>query len=199
MRITVGHVVIVSAVGVGLIFGPLSSSGWLKRKAKAAKEEFHSLMGLFKSGEAETNKKTPPQKLASPQKNTLPPMTSVPVQDGKSPSAVKTAASSPKVKAAPKKKKIVKKKKSRKKVKKKSKKKRKKVFRKKKFKKVVKKIPLDPLKKLEGTYVEMELVTGRTVKGIYQGKSATDYTLEIVGMGPFKYPIKNVKVIKPAQ
>lgn len=46
--------------------------------------------------------------------------------------------------------------------------------------------------KLVGTYVALKLKSGRDVKGIYQAKTATQYTIEIPGMGPFQYPVENV-------
>ncbi len=53
--------------------------------------------------------------------------------------------------------------------------------------------------KLVGSYVSVMLKSGREVKGIYQGKTANQYTIELPGMGPFQYPIENVTSIKPAE
>lgn len=53
--------------------------------------------------------------------------------------------------------------------------------------------------KLMGTYVALKLKTGREVKGILQGKTEKEYTVEIPGMGPFQYPVDNVTGIGPAE
>jgi hypothetical protein len=51
---------------------------------------------------------------------------------------------------------------------------------------------------LMGTYVSLELITGRAVQGILEGKTATHYVLNVPGLGPLEYPIENVKSVKPA-
>lgn len=56
-----------------------------------------------------------------------------------------------------------------------------------------------PKNDLTGTYVSLELVTGRSVQGILQGKTATHYVLNVPGLGPLEYPIDNVKSVQPAQ
>ncbi len=53
--------------------------------------------------------------------------------------------------------------------------------------------------KLVGTYVALKLKTGRDVKGILQSKTASGYTVEIPGMGPFQYPASNVVSVLPAE
>ncbi len=50
-----------------------------------------------------------------------------------------------------------------------------------------------------GTYVSLELITGRSVQGILESKTATHYVLNVPGLGPLEYPIENVKSIVPAQ
>ena len=50
-----------------------------------------------------------------------------------------------------------------------------------------------------GTYVSLELITGRSVQGILESKTATHYVLNVPGLGPLEYPIENVKSILPAQ
>lgn len=52
---------------------------------------------------------------------------------------------------------------------------------------------------LMGTYVALKLKTGREVKGVLRGKTATQYTLELPGMGPFQYPAENVISVAPAE
>lgn len=53
--------------------------------------------------------------------------------------------------------------------------------------------------KLIGTYVALELATGREVKGILEEKTATHYKVELPGVGSFIYPLENVKSVKPAE
>ena len=73
MRITVGHILIIGAIGAGGYFYATSSSNWVSNKTKALKEEALSLFGLFKSGEKETrtsrNEPAPvvPSKLPDPE------------------------------------------------------------------------------------------------------------------------------------
>lgn len=52
---------------------------------------------------------------------------------------------------------------------------------------------------LIGTYVSLKLKTGRDVKGVLQARTANEYTVEIPGMGPFKYPASNVLSVGPAE
>ncbi len=55
-----------------------------------------------------------------------------------------------------------------------------------------------PSSLLMGTYVSLELITGRAVQGVLEGKTATHYVLNVPGLGPLEYPIENVKSIQPA-
>jgi hypothetical protein len=52
---------------------------------------------------------------------------------------------------------------------------------------------------LVGTYVSMTLKTGNVVKGILMEKSATNYKLELPGMGAFDYPATTVKAVTSAE
>lgn len=52
---------------------------------------------------------------------------------------------------------------------------------------------------LTGTYVALQLKTGREVKGILKGKANGKYTLEIPGMGPFDYDANNVVGVKAVE
>jgi hypothetical protein len=52
---------------------------------------------------------------------------------------------------------------------------------------------------LVGTYVALQLKSGREVKGVYQGRTATKYKIELPGMGPFEYDAANVAGVKPAE
>ena len=52
---------------------------------------------------------------------------------------------------------------------------------------------------LIGQYVAIELKTGRIVKGILEAQTATEYTVQLPGLGSFPYPIDNVKGIKRAE
>lgn len=59
--------------------------------------------------------------------------------------------------------------------------------------------PTPPKSNMIGTYVSLELITGRAVQGILEGKTATHYVLNVPGLGPLEYPIENVKTVQPAQ
>jgi hypothetical protein len=50
-----------------------------------------------------------------------------------------------------------------------------------------------------GSYVSLELITGRAVQGILEGKTPTHYILNVPGLGPLEYPVENVKSVQPAQ
>jgi hypothetical protein len=56
-----------------------------------------------------------------------------------------------------------------------------------------------PKSDLTGRYVSLELITGRSVQGIYQGKTATHHVLNVPGLGPLEYPIDNVKSVQSAE
>lgn len=219
MRITVGGLLVFAVVGGAIGYGlTLTSTDWFKDKKESANREIKSLSNLFRSGEAETKKPDVPITRSEPVRGEKP------IKPVARPTASKAAATPSVSKAVPtaSKKTAVKKqapkKVARKKVRSKKKKsrkvasKRKRTTSKKKISKTAKtpkKAPAVAKKKapsvgdqgarLVGSYVEMELTTGRTVKGILEEKSATHYTLQLPGMGPFKYPVKNVKRIAAAQ
>lgn len=52
---------------------------------------------------------------------------------------------------------------------------------------------------LIGTYVVLQLKSGREVKGVLQAKTPTHYKMELPGMGPFEYPVENVTAIAAAE
>lgn len=52
---------------------------------------------------------------------------------------------------------------------------------------------------LVGTYVALTLNTGNVVKGVLVERTATNYKVELPGMGPFDYPASTVKNIGPAE
>lgn len=56
-----------------------------------------------------------------------------------------------------------------------------------------------PQANLTGRYVSLELITGRSVQGIYQGRTATHHILNVPGLGPLEYPIDNVKSVQSAE
>lgn len=51
----------------------------------------------------------------------------------------------------------------------------------------------------EGSYVSMELKSGRKIEGLLTKISDTQYTLELPGMGPFSYAISDVKSVTPSK
>jgi len=200
MRITIGHLLILSALG-GIAYVNLPESidiHMVKSKLGGVKSEFKSLLNLFKSGEAEqenfkNGKTETPAAIPIP---TVPPPKAVP------PAAPKPA----KVKSAPKRarKKAVKKsvrKKSKKKVaKRKAKRKPKKVAKAPAPKKSAAQSAREEIiKELIGNYVSLQLTTGRQVKGILKEKTADHYKIELPGMGPFVYPVKDVRNVKLAE
>lgn len=62
-----------------------------------------------------------------------------------------------------------------------------------------KKAPAKGIDALMGTYVAVTLKTGNVVKGILLEKTATNYKIELPGMGGFDYPVDSVKGIAAAE
>ena len=210
MRITVGHVLIVALLGGGVYYDIRSSDSYLKQFGDAAKAEFQSLVSLATGEEVPVKRAVAPKPALRPspavpdaEPKPVPPLAKV----GKEQSQAKPAKVVPAPVSKESAKKTVRKnikKKSKvsaragkwkkQTVKKKTSKKRKSTARKSKKSK-----PSGGVEKLVGTYVAMELKTGRTVRGIFEGKSPTHYTLQLPGMGPFKYAVADVKKVEPVK
>jgi hypothetical protein len=52
---------------------------------------------------------------------------------------------------------------------------------------------------LVGSYVALNLKSGREVKGVLKEHTATSYVIELPGMGPFTYSAETVVSVQPAQ
>ena len=200
VRITVGHILILGVLGAGGFYFASQNSHWVQNTTDGLKEEVQSLKGLFISGEEEKKKDIlppEPEKEKQPQVSTTTTpaivASTVPfwaqTKPEPKPAKIKPAQNKPSVKKAKKKKKTVRRKKSKKK----------RVVRKTKKTPVRKsKKKKNPAQELVGTYVTLELNTGRQVKGILKSVTTDLYNLEMPGMGPLPYLKKDVKNIRAA-
>jgi len=206
MRITVGGLLLLGVVGagVGYLATQASSSGGVSQMVNLGfiKDEVKSLVSLFKSGgEKEPVIYAPPPPFPDGTANQATASTgslslsvgTVPVQDAKTvpveaevPAnlpAEPAAAVAPVQKESP----FIRSKPGR----------RVKYRIKKTYEK--KKSAVDSgAAALTGKMVSLELTSGRIVQGVLQGKTASEYKVELPGLGIFSYPIQNVKNIRKA-
>lgn len=209
MKIRVGHLLLLLVVG-GVAFARLPDFGTIKRRIAGISSDLSSLGALFQSGETEISgtKETPkpdlPEALPSErlpadgeQTAAAPPRAaSADVSQPDPPQPKAVAAKKPPAKKVGKR--PARRRAARAKTvnRKKSAAARKKAAAKPAIQKPA--VKSDPVADLIGTYVALELATGRDVKGILQAKTATHYVVELPGMGPFRYPLSNVRGVKAA-
>jgi|GEM_PF-4572438 len=216
MRITVGHIFILLMIGLGVYFFSEPIKEYVNTKKPGVIAEIKSLLGLFKEGERETNSSLndPTKDLQAPVSSTAaavsystPPISSsMNVATSTTPTKHITGpdVSGESIKERKKVRTTLAQNRKRKKpattltkgVSQKSKPK-------------AKDLELKPnpppindapeIHGLVGTYVALELKTGRVVKGILEGKSDKEYTVQLPGLGPFTYPIKDVSKITKAE